>query len=389
MEAVLANLREWFQDRKQHLDLFDETKTDKQDDPLYILGGLVWLSWMVVIVSGVILMLWYIPTTTGAYRSIEHITYDIPFGWLVRGMHKYGADMLITCITLRIYRMYFAGEYKKPGELSWMVLFASLVLGMISGITGYLLIWNQRAFWAAKVVLTVPTYYDEIPVLGNLGLGRATAYIFLGGPAVGQATITRFYAIHFGISVVFVILAEVLFYRTRRRRLSLSPFVILLVLAFLAYVSFERLTDMGRWANPNRTPLPILSDWYFLALYQLVKYMPPLWAGIAPALLIGYGMAVPFMDRTKETRPLERPFFFVVGVLALLYFIAFTALIILNIAVISRDPPIILAVTVVLMVFAFIWEILHRRRKAAQAAQAAQAAPAARPAPPPRAPAAA
>jgi len=340
---------------------------------------------MVVIVSGVILMLWYIPTTTGAYRSIEHITYDIPFGWLVRGMHKYGADMLIICITLRIYRMYFAGEYKKPGELSWMILFASLVLGMISGITGYLLIWNQRAFWAAKTVLTVPTYYDEIPVLGNMGLGHAITYIFLGGPAVGQATITRFYAIHFGISVVFVILAEVLFYRTRRKRLNLSPFVIVLVLVFLGWLSFERLTDMGRWANPNRTPLPILSDWYFLALYQLVKYMPPLWAGIAPALLIGYGMLVPFLDRTKETRPLERPLFFTVGVLALVYFVGFTALIMLNIAVIGRDPPIIMAITAVVMVCAFMWEIVHRRRKARQAS-----APPARPSPPaPRAPAAA
>jgi quinol-cytochrome oxidoreductase complex cytochrome b subunit len=365
---MLANLKEWLQDRKQHLDLFDETKTAKQDNPLYILGGLVWLSWMVVIVSGVLLMLWYIPTTTGAYRSIEHITYDIPFGWLVRGMHKYGADMLITCITLRIYRMYFAGEYKKPGELSWMILFSSLVLGMISGITGYLLIWNQRAFWAAKVVLTVPTYYDEIPVLGNLGLGRAIAYIFLGGPAVGQATITRFYAIHFGISVVFVILAEVFFYRTRRKRLNLSPLVIVLILAFLAFLSFDRLTEMGRWANPNRTPLPILSDWYFLALYQLVKYMPPLWAGIAPGLLIGYGMLVPFLDRTKETRPLERPLFFTVGVLALVYFIGFTALIMLNIAVISRDPPIIMVITAIVMSLAFIWEIAHRRRKASQAA---------------------
>jgi len=100
-------------------------------------------------------------------------------------------------------------------------------------------------------------------------------------------------------------------------------------------------------------------------------------------------MAVPFMDRTKETRPLERPFFFVVGVMALLYFIAFTALIILNIAVISRDPPIILAVTIVLMVFAFIWEILYRRRKAARALAAQAAGPAARPAQAPRAPAAA
>ena len=382
---MLANLKEWLHDRKGHLDLFDETKTAKQGNPLYILGGLVWLSWMVVIVSGVILMLWYIPTTTGAYRSIEHITYDIPFGWLMRGMHKYAADMLIICITLRIYRMYFAGEYKKPGELSWMILFASLVLGMISGITGYLLIWNQRAFWAAKTVLTVPTYYDEIPLLGNTGLGHAITYIFLGGPAVGQATITRFYAIHFGISVVFVILAEVFFYRTRRRRLNLSPFVIVLVLAFLGWLSFERLTDMGRWANPNRTPLPILSDWYFLALYQLVKYMPPLWAGIAPALLIGYGMLVPFLDRTKETRPLERPLFFTVGMLALVYFIAFTALIMLNIAVISRDPPIIMAVTAVVMVWAFMWEIAYRRRKARQAQT-----PPARPAPPaPRATAAA
>ena len=385
MDAVLANLKEWLHDRKQHLDLFDETKTAQRDNPLYILGGLVWLSWMVVIVSGIILMVWYIPTTTGAYQSIEHITYDIPFGWLVRGMHKYGADMLITCITLRIYRMYFAGEYKKPGELSWMILFASLVLAMISGITGYLLIWNQRAFWAAKTVLTVPTYYDEIPLVGNLGLGHAITYIFLGGPAVGQATITRFYAIHFGISVLLAIVAEVFFYRTRRKRLNLSPFVIVLVLAFLTFLSFERLTEMGRWANPNRTPLPILSDWYFLALYQLVKYMPPLWAGIAPALLIGYGMVVPFLDRTKETRPLERPFFFAVGLLALIYFIAFTALIILNIAVISRDPPIIMAVTAVVLTLAFIWEAAYRRRKARRAA-AQPAAP--RPAPRVAAPAA-
>jgi ubiquinol-cytochrome c reductase cytochrome b subunit len=381
VNAVLANLKEWLQDRKQHLDLFDETKTAQQNNPLYILGGLVWLSWMVVIVSGLLLMLWYIPTTTGAYQSIEHITYDIPFGWLVRGMHKYGADMLIICITLRIYRMYFAGEYKKPGELSWMILFASLVLGMISGITGYLLIWNQRAFWAAKTVLTVPTYYDEIPVLGNLGFGHAITFIFLGGPAVGQATITRFYAIHFGISVVFAILAEVFFYRTRRKRLNLSPFVIVLVLAFLTFLSFSRLTEMGRWANPNRTPLPILSDWYFLALYQLVKYMPPLWAGIAPALLIGYGMIVPFLDRTKETQPFQRPFFFTVGMLALVYFIGFTALIMLNIAVISRDPPIIMAITFVAMIFAFAWELAYRRRKRQAPAPSAR--------PGPRAPAAA
>jgi len=383
VEAVLANLKEWFQDRKQRLDLFDETQTARQDNPLYILGGLVWLSWMVVIVSGIVLMLWYVPTTTGAYRSIEHITYDIPFGWLVRGLHKYGGDMLITCITLRIYRMYFAGEYKKPGELTWMILFASLVLAMISGVTGYTLEWNQRAFWAAKVILTVPTYYDEIPIIGNLGLGHAIAYIFLGGPALGAGTLTRFYAIHFGISIVLAIVAETFFYRTRRRHLNVSAFVIVLVLSFLALVSFINLPDMGQWANNNRTPLPVLSDWYFLALYQVVKYMPPLWAGVAPALLIGYGMLVPFLDRTKETLPTQRPFFFVVGLLALVYWIGFSALIMLNVAVISRDPPFIWGITVVVLFLALLWELSWRRRQARDAAMRAAQGPGARPAPRP------
>jgi ubiquinol-cytochrome c reductase cytochrome b subunit len=373
VEAVLANLREWLRDRKEHLDLFDETNAARQDNPLYILGGLVLLSWIILIVTGVILMLWYIPTPTEAYRSIKHITYDIPFGWLVRGMHVYGTDLLIVAITLRIYRMYFAREYKKPGELTWMVAFASLVLAMIEGITGYTIPWNQRAFWAAKVVLGVPTFYDKIPIIGKLGFGHAIAYIFLGGPALGAATLTRFYAIHFGISAVFVILAELFFYRTRRRRLALSPFVIVLVLCWLAFVSFEHLPAMGRWANPNRTPLPILSDWYFLALYQLVKYMPPLWAGIAPALLIGYGMLIPFLDRTKETRLIERPFFLVVGLMALVYWIGFTTLIMLNIAEISRDPPFIWGVTVIILTLAFVWEVMHRRGTARRAAAQAVA----------------
>src|SRR5206468_595107 len=159
------------------------------------------------------------------------------------------------------------------------------------------------------------------------------------------------------------------------RRVNVSLVVISIVLLWLAFVSFMRLPEMGRWSNPNRTPLPILSDWYFLALYQVVKYMPPLWAGIAPALLIGYGMLVPFLDRSKETRPLEGPFF-VVGVMALIYWIGFSAVIVLNIAVISRDPPIIMAVTFVVLALAFVWEVVHRRRKAQKAAQLqAQAVP--------------
>jgi quinol-cytochrome oxidoreductase complex cytochrome b subunit len=378
-------LREWFSERKQKLDLFDETNVERYDNPLYLLGQIVYFSWIVVIASGILLMIWYEPTTHGAYTSILRIQHEIPFGWLIRGMHKYGADMLIIAITLRIYRMYFLGEYKRPNELSWMILFGSLVLAMISGLTGYLLIWNQRAFWAAKVVLTVAVYLDELPLIGRTRFGSAIAFAFLGGPAEGQGTLTRFYAIHFGISVLLLILVELYFIFTRRKRFNLSPTAIGILLLMLVAASWIFPAEMGRRADPNRTPLPILSDWYFLALYQYVKYTPPLWAGLGPGLLIAYGMLVPFLDRSKGRRPSERPFFTVVGVMALTYFLVFTALILFNIAVIGRDPHIVLIITALTLTLGFLLEIRYRRKvRAAEAAApkpAPRAVPAARPAP--------
>jgi len=366
-------LRDWVRERRDKLNLFDETLVARQDNPVYLLGPMLYYFWLITVVSGVVLMIWYEPTTTGAYTSIQRIQDEVPLGWLVRGLHKYAADGVILTIILRIYRMYFLGEYKKPGELSWMLGFLGLILAMISGITGYLLIWNQRAFWAAKTVLTVPVYFDEIPLLGQTRFGSMIAYIFLGGPAIGQATITRFYAIHFGISLVLLILIEVFFQRTRRKRINMSLVPMVLFLVMLVVISAILPAESGRRADPTRTPLPILSDWYFLALYQYVKYTPPLWAGLGPGLLITYGMLVPFLDRSKGRRPLERPFFFVVGLMALVYFLAFTTLILFNIAVIEREPFIIMNLTLVILVLALLWEVRYRRRQRAAPRPAARA----------------
>jgi quinol-cytochrome oxidoreductase complex cytochrome b subunit len=369
MADPMAALREWYRDRRGRLDLFDETLVTKQSNPLFLLGPMLYYFWLVTVVSGVVLMFWYEPTPTGAYSSILHIQHEVPLGWLTRGMHKYAADGVIVCIILRIYRQYFLGEYKKPGELTWIWSFFGLVLAMISGITGYLLIWNQRAFWAAKTVLTVPVYFDEltakIPVIGEqFQVGSMIAFLFLGGPAVGAATLTRFYALHFGISLVLLIVMELFVYRTRRVRLNMSLAPLVIFTAMLVLISWALPAELGRRADPNRTPLPILSDWYFLGLYQYVKYTPPLWAGLGPGLLIGFGMMAPFLDRSKGRRPTERPFFFVVGLLALSYWLIFTTLILFNIAVIEREPPMVLLVTAIVLGLAFVWEVRYRRRMA-------------------------
>ncbi len=366
-------LRDWVRERREKLNLFDETQVARQGNPIYLLGPMLYYFWLITVVTGVVLMIWYVPTTTGAFSSIERIQHEVPLGWLIRGLHKYAADGLILVIILRIYRMYFLGEYKKPGELSWMLGFLGLVLAMISGITGYLLIWNQRAFWAAKTVLSVPVYFDQLPIIGPMGFGSMIAYIFLGGPAVGQATITRFYALHFGISLVLLILIEVFFQRMRHKRINMSLTPAVLFLVMLVVISYILPAESGRRADPTRTPLPILSDWYFLALYQYVKYTPPLWAGLGPGLLIGFGMLVPFLDRSKGRRPLERPFFFAVGLMALLYFLAFTTLILFNIAVIEREPFLIMLLTMGVLTGALFWELRYRRRMRAAPRGAAPA----------------
>src|SRR2546427_2570332 len=189
------------------------------------------------------------------------------------------------------------------------------------------------------------------------------AFLSRGGPAVGQATITRFYALHFGISLVLLILVEVFFQRTRRKRINMSLFPLALFMVMLVVISLILPAESGRRADPTKTPLPILSDWYFLALYQYVKYTPPLWAGLGPGLLIGFGLIVPFLDRSKGRRPLERPFFTVVGALAVIYFLAFTALILFNIAVIERDPFLIMNITLVVLALGLFWELRYRRRR--------------------------
>ena len=200
-----ANLWGWLQDRWEKMDLFDESHTEKAKTvPWYALGGMWYWVWMLVIGSGVLLMIFYIPDTNQAFGSIERIMTNwkigaFPIGSMARGLHKYGADAFIILATMRVYRIWFTGGYKGGHELSFMVALLILIVGMYSGLTGYLLIWNQRALWATKVMATFPTYLDKNPswipggdFINATNQGKTTAQVLLGGTSIGPATVTRF-----------------------------------------------------------------------------------------------------------------------------------------------------------------------------------------------------
>ena len=354
--------KKWVLDHINNIDIFDEHYVDRaKTDPWYTLGSLVWLFWMITIVSGCILMAIYIPSINEAYDSIVKIQFQIPFGAIIRGVHKYGADAVIIAATIRLYRIFIACDYKPNREFNVAIALLTLLLGMYSGLTGYLLIWNQRAFWATKVFATFPTYVESFYLLGPTHVGINTSQILLGGSSIGQATMTRFYSFHTAFTLIALIAVELYFYRNGLKRFNIPWKVAIIPISMVFITAIVLPAQIGHRADPSVTPLPILSDWYFLALYQFLKYMEPVWATALTVLIPLTVVVLPFLDLGPETRLLKRPIFLMVTIMGFIQFLVFSGLIIMNIANIHRDPPIWRVGTWILIAIGVVWQYINQK----------------------------
>ncbi len=152
------------------------------------LGAATLTAFLVQTVTGVFLAMYYKPDPQNAYSSIQHITHEVTLGWLVRGMHKWGASVFIILMFFHMARVFLFGAYKYPRELNWIVGSLLLVLGMLEGFTGYLLPWDQTAYWATAVGINLNA---TAPFLGPF-----LANFLQGGAQIGPDTIARFYSLH-------------------------------------------------------------------------------------------------------------------------------------------------------------------------------------------------
>lgn len=369
MKHALSAVMEWLQERAANYDLFDETEVAQQKySPWFLLGPMQYFFWLVILITGFYLVIFYVPTPYRAYDTVQDIQNVVPLGWLIRGMHKYGADAFLIASTMRVYRMYFTAELRRPKELTYITSIGLLVFGMFSGLTGYLLIWNQRAFWATKVFATFPTYladpyfsiYMHIP---NFQFGRTMSEIMLGGAALGPATLTRFYAGHYALSLILMILAEVHFQRMNSRRLNMGRFSQLICLGMLIFTAAVLPATMGARSDPFQTPEKMFSDWYFLGLYHMYRLQDPFWATIITVVIPVGAMVVIFFDRGGSRRVLDRPMAFTFGMLAMFYWLLFSHLLITNHADIHKDPYWIMAVAGIACIGGMFWQMRHSKRK--------------------------
>jgi menaquinol-cytochrome c reductase cytochrome b subunit len=154
----------------------------------YTLGSATLFAFVIQAITGVFLAMFYIPSPTEAYDSITHITNDVFLGQFVRGMHIWGATLMVVLIFLHMGRVFFFGAYKYPRELTWVIGVVLLILTLVMGLTGYLLPFDQRSYWATVVAMNITA---SGPVLGPY-----LADFLRAGADVGGTTLPRFYAIH-------------------------------------------------------------------------------------------------------------------------------------------------------------------------------------------------
>jgi quinol---cytochrome c reductase cytochrome b subunit, bacillus type len=175
----------------------------------FCLGGISFFLFLALTVTGVYLMFFYVPSVTRAFQDIQTIENSVAFGSLIRNMHRWAAHLMVLTVFLHMIRVFYHGAYKPPREFNWAIGSLLLFLTLCLSFTGYLLPWDQIAFWAITVGTQMATY---APLLND-----ESSFVLLGGIEVGQGTLIRFYVLHvIGLPLVAAILIVVHFWRIRK-----------------------------------------------------------------------------------------------------------------------------------------------------------------------------
>jgi ubiquinol-cytochrome c reductase cytochrome b subunit len=314
---------------------------------LYVFGSATLTAFIIQVVTGVALAMTYSAAPSVAYDTLQFITHGAPFGYLLRGMHYFGASAMVVLITIHVLRIFLMGSYKFPREFNWLTGAFLLVLTAAIAFTGQLLRWDQDGYWS---VVVMAEQAGKTPVVGQL-----VAQLVIAGSTVGGATLTRFFGIHVFLlpaligGFILVHLWLVIFdgiseppepgvvvdprsYKERYHALlehngvPFFPdaawrdalFAAVVVGAIMILAAFVGAPELGKPADPTIIQANPRPDWYFLWYFAVLSEMPPAlenWVILTVPVLIGLlVVAVPFVSNRGERHPARRPLaIFLVG----------------------------------------------------------------------------
>jgi quinol-cytochrome oxidoreductase complex cytochrome b subunit len=307
--------------------------------------GLVSLFlFLILVATGVLLMFYYVPATDYAYQNMKDLEFIVTAGQVLRNMHRWAAHLMVLSVVMHLCRVFYTAAYKPPREFNWVVGVFLFLLTLALSFTGYLLPWDQLAFWAITVGTNIAGY---APVIG-----KKLQFVFLGGHVVGESALLRFYVLHVlvlpGVAGVLIALHV---WRVRKDGGLASPgepaavakdlaplpanktyglmelargttpmvgvkpeeevftwpnlvfreiLLFLVTLAIVLVLAICWNAPLEEIANPVHPPNPAKAPWYFLGLQELVSYSA-LWGGvIVPALIVFALLLLPYLDRQRR-----------------------------------------------------------------------------------------
>jgi len=295
----------------------------------HVFGSLALFCFIIQMVTGIFLLLYYTPTPDHAHETVSFITYQLPFGKIVRGLHHWGASAMALVVGLHILQVYVWGAYKKPRQIIWVLGMGLLLLTMGLAFTGYLLPWDMKAYWATVVGTNIA---GAVP-----GIGKYLRTLLRGGESVGALTLTRFFTIHTCILPALLI-GLVAFHLFQVRKRGITPpwrkvgdeenveytqrfypeqlfkdvVVALVTLGILLFLAAYYGAPLERVANPSETGYVPRPEWFFLYLFQFLKYFPGelefVGAVVVPTIVVIAMVLVPYVDTNPHRLPRKRPF---------------------------------------------------------------------------------
>lgn len=313
----MSRLTAWFQER---LPVSGDDLRALTNEPVpnhlrrwwFALGGTPAYLFVVQIVTGILLAVYYQPSPATAYESVRYITHDAAYGWYIRSIHKWAATLMIAAVILHQMRVFFTGAYRKPREINWLVGMALLVATLLTGFTGYSLVYEQLSYWGATVGANIA---DSIPVVGWLG-----KQMLLAGDQYNPRTLSRFYVLHAAVlpaTIVLLVAVHIAIVRIQgvtefrfRDEPTDAPahfrffpdhaytelIIGLLLMILLSALATILPAELGPKADPLSTPEVIKPEWFFYVAFRWLK----LFSGTAAVLSMGFVVFVfatwPFID---------------------------------------------------------------------------------------------
>jgi ubiquinol-cytochrome c reductase cytochrome b subunit len=324
---------------------------------IYVFGSATLFLFLLQAITGMFLAVYYAPTPDHAYDSITFIETQVTFGAFVRGLHHWGASAMVVAIGLHMLQVFLYGAYKPPREVMWMVGVVLFLITLSFAFTGYLLPWDQNAYWATQIGINM---VGTVPVIGDLAVR-----VLRGGETLGALTLSRFFATHvlfLPAAIAALILLHLVILRCvgpagpwnderaslgnetfYPRQVYMDAVVMLGTFSAVAALAMAVPFPLADKADPSDTTFVPIPEWYFLFYYQLLKYvhgpLEPLATWILPSLFFLALLFWPFLDRSPVRRLASRPLALGAGALFLVTVFALLGISIHDLRALPRVDP--------------------------------------------------